>query len=136
MKQFYIDRVTSHMVAGTLMWRVGCGCAIGCTVHKYYHADFETFGVPEWLAWANDVYFENVRDWRTWPLRFLAAIPIGIDLSNFKPNIVKLNKDKISLSGCRGEFGVALHVTGRYDMVSEHLLELLRNEKVLVSTTD
>jgi hypothetical protein len=86
-KKTYLARVREHarldhLVQGT-GWKNGKGCAVGCTLEAYDHARYPIeLGVPEWLAHLEDGIFEELPwdDARTWPERFLDAIPVGADL--------------------------------------------------------
>jgi hypothetical protein len=86
-KEKYVERMKAHIAADELTtgtgWRNGSGCAVGCTLNKYDHKAYEVeLGLPEWLAHLEDVLFENVSEdySRTFPLRFLEVIPIGVDV--------------------------------------------------------
>src|SRR5437868_1595752 len=67
-------------------WSDGKGCAVGCLLkdpdgaHIRYEAEF---GIPVQLAHLEDGLFEALpqEDAVLWPERFLAAIPVGADLS-------------------------------------------------------
>jgi len=86
-KATYLARVREHarldhLVQGT-GWEKGRGCAVGCTLDAYDHTRYPIeLGIPEWLAHLEDRIFEKL-PWeaaRTWPERFLDAIPVGADL--------------------------------------------------------
>ena len=65
-------------------WENGKGCAVGCTIESNNHAEYEArFGIPEELARLEDKIFEGLapKDAREWPIRFMKAIPVGVDLS-------------------------------------------------------
>src|ERR1019366_3885266 len=86
-KQKYLKRVEKHRLADELVqgktWENGKGCAIGCTLEKYDHAQYEIeLGIPEWLARVEDKIFEGLtkEEAQLWPERFLAAIHPGADL--------------------------------------------------------
>ena len=65
------------------------GCAVGCSIHNFrpgeedVHFRYEElFGIPEDIARIEDDLFETMYEgWRTWPVRFVAAIPVGADLT-------------------------------------------------------
>ena len=89
-KKKYIARVLEHQKADQVMrgryWDkqpdgVFRGCAVGCTLHSGEHQAYETeLGIPEWLARLEDYLFENMATgYKTWPHRFLRAIPVGFD---------------------------------------------------------
>jgi len=80
-------RAAERLVKGTYWsWTSGRGCAVGCLTYNPTggHAEYpERWGIPEKLAWLEDAVFEHLPlDHATaWPLRFLAAIEPGSDLS-------------------------------------------------------
>ena len=82
-------REKDRIVQGTY-WSKGRGCSVGCMLHDFFPGredDLglfpEAFGIPEDLAHLNDIIFEGlpVEYALDWPLRFITAIPIGVDLS-------------------------------------------------------
>ena len=90
-KTKYIDRMKAHMAADELIrgtgFQDGRGCAVGCTLDKYEHKDYETeLGIPEWLAHIEDSFFENMPEAGAmkWPLRFLESVNVGSDLRKIK----------------------------------------------------
>lgn len=87
-KKEYLARVRAHRRADELVkgryWENGKGCAVGCTIHGSYHSSYEEeLGIPEQIAWLEDVIFEGLpnEDAMAWPERFLESIPVGADLS-------------------------------------------------------
>ena len=87
-KQTYLARIQAHALADEIQhgyyWENGKGCAVGCTVHSNSHRAFETeLGIPVMLARLEDRLFEGQKngDAKTFPVRFLAAINTGADLS-------------------------------------------------------
>jgi hypothetical protein len=91
-KAKYLTRVRAHRAADQLVrgtgWTDGRGCAVGCTLHAYDHARYPIeLGVPEILARLEDKIFESIDEKRAmqWPTQFLAAIPVGADLSAVWP---------------------------------------------------
>ena len=88
-KETYLARVRAHREADQIIqsygyWNEGKGCAVGCTLHSDNHAAYETeLGIPQVLARLEDGIFEGVSVERSksWPEDFLAAIPVGADLS-------------------------------------------------------
>ncbi len=87
-KARYLARVEGHGAADEIIkgqyWEAGKGCAVGCTVHGASHEAFESeLGIPEMLAWLEDVIFEGLPNGlaKTWPERFLSSIEPGKDLS-------------------------------------------------------
>lgn len=90
-KDFYISRVKKHREMDNLIqgqgWGAGKGCAVGCTLEKYDHAQYEIeLGIPEWLARLEDTIFEGLQKERAmqWPEQFLSAIHPGADLEKVK----------------------------------------------------
>ena len=58
-------------------------CRLADTIHSGKHEDYETeLGIPVELAWLEDRIFEALPNGESlmWPERFLAAIPVGVDL--------------------------------------------------------
>lgn len=90
-KEKYLARVHAHQAADEIIkgtyWESGKGCAVGCTIHSGKHLDYEKeLGLPEWLAHLEDGIFENLpnEDAMRWPVEFLEAIPVGVDLEPVK----------------------------------------------------
>ena len=88
-KSRFLSRVKAHQKADELIrgdyWKGGRGCAIGCTIHSSDHSTYErALGIPEWMAYAEDVIFEGVHLAKShdWPRAFLEAIPVGFDSWN------------------------------------------------------
>ena len=87
-KEAIIKKLVRHyeldeIVQGTY-WENGKGCAIGCTIDSNDHAEYEKrFGIPEILARLEDRIFEGLAlgDAKEWPIQFMKAIPVGVDLS-------------------------------------------------------
>jgi len=83
-------RAADEIVQG-VYWENGRGCAVGCVLHDLNprrpasdHTRFEDeLGIPEQLAWLIDGIFEALpaEHAKDWPLRVMAAIPVGADLS-------------------------------------------------------
>lgn len=89
-KAKYLARVAEHLRLDQLVpgatGQGGKGCSVYCTFDVYDHSRGPVeIGVPIELMRLNDSIFEalarNGEDWRTWPTRFLSAIPEGRDLS-------------------------------------------------------
>jgi hypothetical protein len=93
----FLGRVRAHQAADRLRqgfgyWEADAGgvmrgCAVGCTLEDRFaelgHGAYETdLGIPMVLARLEDGIFESLpKDLAlTWPERFLAAIPVGVDL--------------------------------------------------------
>ena len=94
-KDKYIERVKAHAKADEIVqgsyWENGKGCAVGCTIHGSDHKKYETeLGIPEEIAYLEDTIFENLsnEEAKDFPLRFLEAIPVGVDLSHVIPELV------------------------------------------------
>ncbi len=89
----YLRRVRAHrkadqIVQGYGYWSDGKGCAVGCTIHGESHAAYETeLGIPQIVARLEDRIFEGLPKLkaRDWPVRFLASIKCGADLSMIWP---------------------------------------------------
>lgn len=67
------------------------GCAIGCTINNYSHSQFEIeLGIPKILAITEDNLFENlpVKESKSFPLEFLSAVPVGVNLYNVYPSLI------------------------------------------------
>ncbi len=87
-KNFYVSRMRAHIAADQLIrgtgWDGARGCAVGCTLHSYNHAAYETeLGWPEELACLEDAIFEGLPNGEhiQWPLQLMEAVPVGIDLA-------------------------------------------------------
>ena len=90
-KEKYLSRLRAHAKADEFLkgqyWENGKGCAVGCTIHSNQHKRYETeLGLPEWLARLEDRIFEGLPNAaaKTFPVQFLEAIPIGVDLTPLK----------------------------------------------------
>ena len=90
-KEKYITRVKAHQIADEIVqgqyWEYGKGCAVGCTVHSSDHSSYENeLGIPSWIARLQDKLFEGManEDAKLFPLKFLEAIPVGVDLEKSK----------------------------------------------------
>ena len=95
-KSKYVRRVRAHAKADQLVqgygyWEDGKGCAVGCTIHGSEHSAYETeLGIPRAIARIEDRLFECLptKRARRWPSQFLAAIPVGADLSMVVPRFL------------------------------------------------
>ena len=83
-----IAQLEDHRAADQLIkgqyWEDGKGCAVGCTLHSGNFAEYEPrFGIPQMLARLEDCIFEGLPNDEAmeWPVRFMAAIEPGADLS-------------------------------------------------------
>ena len=88
-KRKYLARVRAHAKADEIIhgtyWENGKGCAVGCTIHSYLHANYEDeLGIPRILARLEDRLFEGMTNGhaKEFPALFLKAVPVGADLSN------------------------------------------------------
>ena len=97
-KQKYVDRVKEHQrldhIAQGVYYETGGEkpkmCSVGCTIHGNDHKKYETeLGIPEDIAHLEDFIFENLsnEEAKDFPLRFLEAIPVGVDLSHVIPEL-------------------------------------------------
>ena len=107
-KKKYVDRVIMHQKADHLIHGNGWlpdlqkGCAVGCTLEAYDHSRYPVeLGIPEWLARVEDTLFEGMSldKSKTWPEKFLKAIPVGVDLEKIKVKflIVVLEDSLVSM---------------------------------------
>ena len=65
-------------------WEGGKGCAVGCTIYSGNHMEYQPrFGIPAAIARLEDRIFEGLPndEAKLWPLRLMAAIQPGQDLS-------------------------------------------------------
>ena len=103
-KDKYLSRVIAHRKADAIIqgtgWHKGKGCAVGCTLESYDHSRYPIeLGLPEWLARLEDEIFENIPKKKAivWPEKFLAAIPVGVDVDveNVRHNIAINRMDRL-----------------------------------------
>lgn len=159
-KTKYVARMKEHMLADELVrgigWNGERGCAVGCTLHNYKHNSYELeLGIPSCLARIEDVLFEHMVNWKQFPLKFLEAIPVGVDLepvvgklilyiagfyTNDMERFKQANVHTYPTDGSSVDYMLNIlvwsrerknmvHVIrthGQYDAVAEKLLELLR----------
>src|SRR2546426_82462 len=92
-KDFYLARVQAHRAADQLVhgyyWEKGKGCAVGCTLHSAHHQAYEQeLGIPLILARLEVRIFEALPPPgdQAWPDDFLAAVPVGADLTLVWPH--------------------------------------------------
>ena len=106
-KQFFIERMQSHIDADELItgdgWLGSKGCSVGCLFHKYDHSlGAELMGTPEWLHRLQDTIHESCSDEfrKTFSIRFLESIPVGKNVDSVKSHllvfILERNKDRVS----------------------------------------
>jgi hypothetical protein len=95
LKKAVIARVKEHqrldqIIQGTY-WDGARGCAIGCVLHSGDHMAYETqLGLPVFLAYMDEHIFEQLplEEAKGWPLRFIEAVPVGVDLDLIFPRFV------------------------------------------------
>lgn len=91
-KATYIARAQAHRAADEIVqgtgWDGKNGCLVGCLAHAYpAHEVLATaMAVPEDLFHLADRIHEGLPGHlaKTWPERFISAIPVGVDLSKVK----------------------------------------------------
>ena len=100
-KAKYLARAIAQRKAGGMTQDEKCkkgkGCVDECTVENHAHCIYPSaIGLPEWLAYFEDVIFQQLspEDDVLWPERFLAAIPVGVNLEKIRHvlSIKRLNK--------------------------------------------
>lgn len=138
-KESYLTRVRAHESADEIIkgtyWEHGKGCAVGCTIEGNDHSRYEKeLGLPEWLAHLEDVIFEGLTNGeaKTFPARFLEAIPVGADLSLVKPKFLYWLLEPgdiiaIKVERHRHWHRIALHTL--YWQLAKRDLELSRRKK-------
>src|SRR6185295_6764033 len=95
LKDAVVARVKEHqrldqIIQGTY-WDGAKGCAIGCVLHSSDHTAYETqLGLPVFLAYMDEHIFESLppKDAVLWPLRFIEAVPVGVDLELVFPRFM------------------------------------------------
>ncbi len=94
-KDKYIARLKAHEAADEITkgvyWEDGKGCAVGCTIHGDDHSAYEDeLGIPMLLARLEDGIFEGLPNdvAKEFPLRFLNAVPVGVDLADVFPKFM------------------------------------------------
>ena len=95
LKAAVVERVKEHqrldqIIQGTY-WDGARGCAIGCVLHSGEHMAYETqLGLPVFLAYMDEHIFERltVAESKLWPLRFIEAVPVGVDLELVFPRFM------------------------------------------------
>ena len=95
LKDSVVARVNEHqrldqIIQGTY-WDGGKGCAIGCVLHSGDHMAYERqLGLPVFLAYLDEHIFESMtpEKARGWPLRFIEAVPVGVDLELVFPRFL------------------------------------------------
>ena len=95
LKDAVVARVKEHqrldqIIQGTY-WDGVRGCAIGCVLHSDDHMSYETqLGLPVFLAHMDEYIFESIppKEAVLWPLRFIEAVPVGVDLELVFPRFM------------------------------------------------
>ena len=95
LKEAVVARVREHQrldqIAQQIYWDGQKGCAIGCVLHSGEHMNFERqLGLPVFLAYMDEYIFESlsVNESKAWPLRFIEAVPVGVDLELVFPRFM------------------------------------------------
>ena len=90
-----VERVREHQrldqIAQLVYWDGSKGCAIGCVLHSGNHLAFEQqLGLPVFLAYMDEHIFEKLplEEAKGWPLRFIEAVPVGVDLELVSPRFM------------------------------------------------
>ena len=90
-----VERVREHQrldqIAQRIYWDGSKGCAIGCVLHSAEHLAFESqLGLPVFLAYMDEHIFERLplAEAKAWPLRFIEAVPVGVDLELVFPRFM------------------------------------------------
>ena len=101
-KEMYLKRLEIHEKLDTIIqgtgWVNGKGCAVGCTLESYDHSKYpEELGLPEWLAYLEDIIFENLPndEAKKWPRIFLGSIPVGVNLENVRHKLAIIRMDNL-----------------------------------------
>lgn len=100
LKDTVVARVKEHqrmdqIIQGTYWEQCGDGvfrgCAIGCVLHSNDHMAYERqLGLPVFLAYIDEHIFESLPpgEAKFWPLRFIEAVPVGVDLELVFPKFM------------------------------------------------
>ena len=95
LKQAVVARVKEHQLLDQIIqgtyWDGTRGCAIGCVLHSGDHMAYETqLGLPVFLAYMDEHIFERLplEEAKGWPLRFIEAVPVGVDLELVFPRFM------------------------------------------------
>jgi hypothetical protein len=100
-KAKYVNRLAAHRAAENLVqgegWDGTKGCAVGCTLERYDRSLYPVeLGLPEWLARLEDRIFEGLpeRKAEQFAEDFLAAIPVGADVSKVRSRLAVLRLNR------------------------------------------
>jgi hypothetical protein len=95
LKDAVVARVKEHQrldqIVQRIYWDGSKGCAIGCVLHSDDHMAFERqLGLPVFLAYMDEHIFESLpaHEATQWPLRFIEAVPVGVDLDLVFPRFM------------------------------------------------
>jgi hypothetical protein len=95
LKDAVVARVKEHQrldqIVQRIYWDGSKGCAIGCVLHSDDHMAFERqLGLPAFLAYMDEHIFESLpaHEATQWPLRFIEAVPVGVDLDLVFPRFM------------------------------------------------
>ena len=59
------------------------GCMVGCLAEGKNHSKFpELFGIDTGIAHLSDKFFENITDYKSWPVKLISSVKEGIDTTN------------------------------------------------------
>ena len=95
LKDAVVERIKEHQrldqIVQGIYWDGAKGCGIGCVLHSDEHMAFERqLGLPVFLAYMDEHIFESLpkEDAKYWPLRFIEAVPVGVDLELVFPRFM------------------------------------------------
>lgn len=95
LKDAVVARVKEHQrldqIIQQVYWDGSKGCAIGCVLHSSDHMAFQRqLGLPVFLAYMDEHIFESLPtdEAKQWPLRFIEAVPVGVDLEMVFPRFM------------------------------------------------
>lgn len=137
-KDKYIERVKAHAAADRIIkgsyWENGKGCAIGCTIESDDHEKYETeLGIPREIAYLEDIIFEKLPNNKAmeFPLRFLEAVPVGVDLSKVIAQLIvwQFEDEKYGLKNIKEVVGDKVLYEYCQKVVALYK-QILENEKV------
>jgi hypothetical protein len=140
-KDHYISRLQQHQAADEIIqgtyWQNGKGCAVGCTIHSDSHRAYETeLGIPMILARLEDRIFEGMSniDAKEFPLRFLQAVPVGVDLKDvYKKFFVwMLTDSEHGVIKFANNDATKKAIQDVSDLLQKSLLQSVTNEQFLI----
>ena len=147
-KEIELHQKQDALIQGTYSNENGVfkGCAVGCGVrslnlklgkHISYndHASYASeLGIPEWLARLEDSIFEGLpkSDSKKFPLEFLEAIPVGVDLEpirfHFQKFLLKENFDRVKKIDLKPD--LSIQVLKAIDQVMAVIDGAIKNGKI------